>query len=112
MGRRIGIIFFDEKLFEDIFRIPKGVRVHGMWHDMNNRAIMIRIEPVPGGGWEYAFPIVEDGEVAPRITTVGREFPGGYRLEVNFRWWFISVVRKRIERIKNWLTKIKKRVRK
>ena len=42
MGRRIGLICFNEEIFEDIFRIPKGVRVHGMWHDMSNRSIMIR----------------------------------------------------------------------
>ena len=107
MGRRIGLICFNEEIFEDIFRIPKGVRVHGMWHDMSNRSIMIRIEPVPDGGWEHAFPIIEDGAVIPRINTIGREFPAGYRLEVTFRWWFISVVRKRIEKLKAGWEKIK-----
>ena len=105
-GRRISIVAIDEKLIEDILRLPSGVRCHGVCGDWDRRAILVRLEPTPESPYRRAFPVVREGEIIP-IRHI--ECDGVHTFTVSFRWWFVLATVSRWEKIKsavrNWRKK-------
>lgn len=101
-SKRAAAIGVDEVLLEDILRIPKGIRIHGMWQDPMRRLWLLRIEPVPGAGWEACFPEIHEGESLPIIyLEMSDETPGAI-LEVRFRWWFVTRCKLAWAKVKGW----------